>query len=494
MIRKSIAFLLTLALLLCGTACGKQTAEKPTDSNADNNPPASVVTPDYTIEDYLAAIDRGDFETALTWLAQYADTDILTDERIVDFLDKIAILPVETYIDGEHILYSYDEKGHLTKKEVSYTTDGEERRRTYEYPHDAYGNLLSYFDSPYNVTLEYDSNGNLTKEIYTSNKYGSYEILYSYNDKNQLIRKESTENYLGYTDIYTYHANGHTESITTTFSRSGVHKQTFNEDGQLLTIHDSDGNYIIYTYDEDGRIIGQEYKNELYDEPRKATLFYDEEGRYLGSHSASLSGDLVREETYTYYTYNGKDYVLTYKRTDEYGTDERVYTYEKDRLMSETCLKDGETTSETVYTYNEDGRLKSTKHSSFSSFGDYSSESTFTYQDGKLVSVKSGDKTEYTYTYNENGDIATISVDDITYNGYGVCLSFINEESNIRCIYRVMYYPDGVPKCLTDVYGERLTIEPLVDLTLFRGVPEAPQAEMPIIPTDELPYGVIKFY
>ena len=488
MFRKSIALLLALALLLCGTACGKQTEEKPTDSNADNNPPASVVTPNYTIEDYLAAIDKGDFETVLTWLAQYADTDILNDERIVDFLEKIVIVPVEQYTNDQHSLFYYDEKSHLIKEEHGY---GNEERTTYEYTHDEHGNLLSYFDYPYNVTLEYDSNGNLTKEIYTSNKYASYEILYSYNDKNQLIREESTENHFEYTKIYTYHANGHTESITYTSSRSGGYTKTFNEDGQLLTDHSSDGSYFIFTYDEDGRLIGQEYKTQSHDEPpRKATLFYDEEGRYVGSRSASLSGDLVREETYTYYTYNGKDYVLTYKRVDEYGDiDETVYTYEKDRLMSEKSIRSGEVTEEIVYTYNEDGRLMSTKESYFTSLREF----TFTYQDGKLVSVESGDETAY-YTYNENGDIATISTGLYTYNGYGVCLSSIIEERNQRLIYRVMYYPDGVPKCLTNVVGENWSINLLDDLMLFRGVPETPQAEMPRVPTDEDLYIAIKYY
>lgn len=488
MIRKSIAFLLALALLLCGTACGKQTEEKSTDSNVDNNPPASVVTPNYTIEDYLAAIDKGDFETVLTWLAQYADTDILNDARIVDFLEKIVIVPVEIHQDDQHELYSYDEKSHLIKTEYGY---GNEERTTREYPHDEHGNCPST-ESGYTVTREYDSNGNVTKKIYTSNKYASYEILYSYNDKNQLIREESTENHFVYTKIYTYHANGHTESITYTSSRSGGYTQTFNENGQLLTDHSSDGSYIIFTYDEDGRLIGQEYNNDHFGGLRKATLFYDEEGRYVGSRSASLSGDLVREETYTYYTYNGKDYVLTYKRVDEYGNiDETVYTYDEDRLMSEKSIRNGEniseTISETVYTYNEDGRLKSTKKSSFTSLRDYSSEFTFTYQDGKLVSVESGDKTAYTYTYNENGDIATISTGLYTYNGYGVCLSSIIEERNQRLIYRVMYYPDGVPECVSQLLSP--TNNTLDDLALFRGVPEAPQAEMPRIPTDEYPYS-----
>ncbi|MBQ3202166.1 MAG: hypothetical protein IJB36_00815 [Clostridia bacterium] len=455
MIRKSIALLLALTLLLCGTACGKQTAEKPTDSNADDNPPASVVIPDYTIEDYLAAIDRGDYETVLVWLAQYADTDILNDERIVDFLNKIAILPVEIHQGDQHDLYSYDEKGHLIKIESVY--DGE--HSTHEYPHDEHGNLIDE-----DIIREYDANGNVVR--FVSTKVFPYESVFTYNDKQQLVREE-----------YTYEGS---EPVVCTY--------TYNENGQLLAFRTSNGNYRIYTYDEDGRLIGQEYDNP---EPRKATFFYDEEGRYLGYRSASLSGDSVRETTYTYYTYDGKDYVLTYKDANEDSyIDETIYTYEKDRLISEKRIRNGETISETVYTYNEDGRLlnKNVSHN-----GEMYSESAYTYQDGKLVSItetrNNGNVTEYTYTYNENGDIATISAGDITYNGYGVCTSFIIEEADIRRTYRVMYYPDGLPECLPEAHSYTLN-----NLVWFRGVPEAPQAEMPIIPTDELPYGVIKFY
>ena len=249
MIRKSIALLLALALLLCGTACGKQTEEKPTDSNADNNPPASVVTPNYTIEDYLAAIDKGDYETVLTWLAQYADTDILNDARIVDFLNKIAILPVEEYINGEHILYSYDEKGHLIKREVSYSTDEEEVHRTYEYPHDAYGYLIDE-----DIVREYDENGNVVRLV-DAKDYRPYESVFAYNDKRQLVREERT--YEGFEPIvytYTYHANGRIASKTSSSS-----SETYNENGQLLTDCNSYSD-LICTYNENGRLLSQEYK------------------------------------------------------------------------------------------------------------------------------------------------------------------------------------------------------------------------------------------
>lgn len=462
MIRKSIALLLALTLLLCGTACGKQTEEKPTDSNADDNPPASVVTPDYTIEDYLAAIDRGDFETALTWLAQYADTDILTDERIVDFLDKIAILPVETYIDGEHILYSYDEKGHLTKKEVSYTTDGEERRRTYEYPHDAYGNLIDE-----DIVREYDENGNVVRVVDTKD-YLPYESVFAYNDKQQLVREELT--YEGFEPIvytYTYHANGRIASKTSASS-----SETYNENGQLLTDCNSYSD-LICTYNESGRLLSQEYKVKDEDSPshRKATFTYDEKDRLLNYRSESLSDSTVSETAYTYYTYNGTDYVLTSKYTNENGeVSETIYTYDKDRLTSE---KNETLGSETAYTYNEDDRLLNKK---IYRNGEMSSEAAYTYQDGKLISItrtrNNGNVTEYTYTYNESGDIATISEGPLTYNGYGVFTSLINEEYDIRCTYRVMYYPDGVPECLETPYFCEAPYGILGDLELYRGLPQ----------------------
>lgn len=461
MIRKSIAFLLALALLLCGTACGNK-ADTPADSNTDPKPSETVTSSNYTLDDYLNAIDKGDYETVLVWLAQYADTDILTDERIVDFLDKIAILPVEDYRNGEHILFSYDEKGHLIQREVSYSTDGEERHRTYEYPHDAYGNLIDE-----DIVREYDENGNVTKETHTD-KNNSYEILYSYNDKNQLVREERT--YEGFEPIvytYTYHANGRIASKTSASS-----SETYNENGQLLTECDSYSD-LIYTYNESGRLLSQEYKVKDEDSPShcKATFTYDEKDRLLNYRSESLSDSTVSETAYTYYTYNGTDYVQTSKYTNENGeVSETIYTYDKDRLTSE---KNETLGSETAYTYNEDDRLLNKK---IYRNGEMSSEAAYTYQDGKLISItetrNNGNVTEYTYTYNESGDIATISEGPLTYNGYGVFTSLINEEYDIRCTYRVMYYPDGVPECLETPYFCVATYGILYDLELYRGLPQ----------------------
>jgi RHS repeat-associated protein len=122
-----------------------------------------------------------------------------------------------TQEDNSYIAYSYDNHNRLTDEHKKNSSNNTVYRHQYQY----------------------DAVGNRTQHIHTDSISNSTTFTLTYNDLNQLTKREWTYDYVDYDEIYTYDLNGNL-----------TQKQERQEDAEMVVMIQWD-----YTWDHEDRLI-----------------------------------------------------------------------------------------------------------------------------------------------------------------------------------------------------------------------------------------------
>ena len=256
--------------------------------------------------------------------------------------------------------------------------DGSTYSWGYTWKYDSHGNNLQMnhiFGSTEEVEEEktYDAAGNVLSHIY-----------YSYPGEGEVETSSST---------YTYDESG---NLLNEKKSNGEEKQyTYNSRGWLIQeLYKRDPNMFYsgdlttnYTYDSDGNVVKVQADNGYLCE-----YAYDPNGAWKTSHITYTNFGSDVEHTYVYkYDANGNVIHETY--TGSWSDYERTYTYDAEgRMLTEETIYDNNERYFESWSYNEHGDV--------------------------LVHVneKSGTvfTTNYSYTYDENGNVQTMQYAEYT--------------------------------------------------------------------------------
>lgn len=161
------------------------------------------------------------------------------------FKDKVTSI---TDQDGNHVSYSYDNKGRLIREERTF--DGQTLADTYTYSN---GHIASHGHVMNNVTktlenFTYDGLGNMTRESLANNSANVWELLET-NARGQILRERKGS----IVTTYTYDDAGRILTICA----PGIQDLTYTYDvsGNTLTKEDAIANHkAYYTYDGKNRL------------------------------------------------------------------------------------------------------------------------------------------------------------------------------------------------------------------------------------------------
>ncbi len=245
-----------------------------------------------------------------------------------DGLVSVYLLETKTAGPNRIVLRSckYDEKGNLVEEDrdgYRYTYVYDQNNRNIEWTRQRADGSVHQKN-----TYQYDENGN---EILQVEDYSEYHFEYksTYNDKGQLIEVVCTRNGEHFdTDTYTYDDQGRVTQYTDgtmrviryVYEGNTTRKQELNNDGSV----DEEN---VYTYDDNGKLIREEYivEGETWNY-REYTR--DENGKVLERQYYELEDGAVEAERKTVYTYddNGN---LTQEKFYEDGelSEQHTYTY-----------------------------------------------------------------------------------------------------------------------------------------------------------------------
>ena len=269
-----------------------------------------------------------------------------TDSYTYDYEGNLL---THTNPDGTSTSMEYDLTGNLVME-----TNEEGNSQSYEY--DGCGDVIRETDAEGNeTTYEYYPNGKLQAEY---DKNGG-QTLYTYNQNWQLITTTYPD---GSTITYEYDTGGNIKSICD--GEGNITKYTYDTAKRCLSETDANGNKISYAYDANGNCIqktladGQIYRMEYDKENRlvKTTTYAGEEEYTIQTVYDALGRavktiDEEGNEQQTVYDSHGNITAIT----DGEGNVIQENTYDKDQLL--THSKDGENNL-TVYTYNENGQME----------------------------------------------------------------------------------------------------------------------------------------
>lgn len=286
----------------------------------------------------------------------------------------------ETTVIRQYI-YHNDGKVKTIKDYKNFLNKGSEYIER-DYIYDVFDRVISmkYFNSTdMNAILEqYDKNSNITYERerfnYTNNVKDE-EIYYTYNNLNQLIKSEKTDNltYKTTTSIYQYDSVGNRtyEGVSTEYTVQG-------EDSNI-------GNYTHYSYNKLNQLIS----------------------------STEIENDGTSTKTYSSnYSYDSKGNQI--KAVDGKTGTTTSYTYDVENQLTDVKIEvSGEVIATQHNEYNGAGqRIKKTD----TTFTDDSKESNTTcyYYEGSLLlytTDENGNKTSQNIIGNQNNAFATIRYD-----------------------------------------------------------------------------------
>ncbi|MBR5252029.1 MAG: hypothetical protein IKV52_04325 [Oscillospiraceae bacterium] len=219
--KKFIALLLSLAMFLSLAGCG---------NSESTNIPA-----DSTSEESSSGIQVGD---------GYVLGESATTQESISEINTNPVRSELYHYEGAHIAdvsYQYDSKGNLVQRDLVWTDEYGGTTETMKYEYDAHGNVVaqhqsySYGDYVDSKTYTY-TDGKLTQ----STEYGN-TIDYIYNDKNQLVEKNTywDDGTLSNKTVYTYDSNG-----------NRTKQEDYYGDGELNMTY-------LWTYNADGTVAEQ---------------------------------------------------------------------------------------------------------------------------------------------------------------------------------------------------------------------------------------------
>ena len=326
---------------------------------------------------------------------------------------------------GMNTTYEYD----ILDRVIS-TTDA--LGNTEYYGYDAIGNMISITDRNGNIihqdydelnrlieirgpsvettTLVWSTTGNLLSE---ESEDGT--ITYTYDALDRITSVTFDYGTFTRTVEYSYDEDGNIVAMTE--SDSGATSYTYDELGRLESITDPSGDTFVFDYDAMGRRSTMEYPNDI-----TASYVYDDVGNVKKVSYEDSDGAFIEELTYTH---DAMHNVLSRDRSDELTE----YTYDEVYRLVEVDPDDDDTTT---YSYDEnDNRLTATRGAE---------ETDYEYDDlDRLLSDGSAN-----YNYDDNGNLIRKSNDDgTTWYHYDHLdrLAAVNLPDETEVEYR--YFPNG---------------------------------------------------
>ena len=215
------------------------------------------------------------------------------------------------------IIHEYDGYGRVASEIELGENDAPVSKCTYEYNDDGLKTAkLGYvaegpeeYTFAYKVDYEYDENGNLVREQRTENDVIAAVTVYTYNDKNVLVKEEQYEGEEFMLCAYEYvlDENGNVEKCIRHDYLEGIdseNRYTYDSNGNVIAdvSYDADGNIqnrIEYNYDENGN----EVKRSVFDSnggmqsSTSNEYSYDEYGnieKVVSTHSDGSQGTTVQ--------------------------------------------------------------------------------------------------------------------------------------------------------------------------------------------------------
>ena len=357
---------------------------------------------------------------------------------------------VKTASSAEGLSYSfeYDTYGNNTQVSITennvtmtsratYTTDGNRMLTST----DAAGNTTTYdYDTNTNVlvSVKYPNDTSATKTNYTydsmyrmasaaatTNNGNALSATYTYSD--DLLTAIRTGSNAVYT--FTYGDFALREKISIGSRTLATYSYTEDQNNYLDTLAYGNGDSVEYEYDDQGRVIAETYKD---NGVTSSSVTY----QYNNSGALATVTDSATQRTTTYY-YDFTDRMMKYVESGTNFSHTVGYEYDElNNLSSQVETVNGETRT-VSYSYDDDNRLTQTQDGSsvrtysYDGFGRLASYVTrydgatkltqnYTYRTvnggatGQVASVNyvgvdGGFNRQYTYTYDNNGNILSIS-------------------------------------------------------------------------------------
>jgi RHS repeat-associated protein len=389
--------------------------------------------------------------------AEVTATDAVGDTTTVWFNDFGLASRVQSPLNGIST-YLYDANGNLTSYtnaagdtyQYSYDTKGDLTQtinplgQTVEMTYGSLGNLTSITDADNNTTrYSYSATGNLlniaypdgTQQSFTYNPLGNLSdtieqngdpVNYQYNAEG-LVTQESFAD--GSSAAFTYDAHGNlltAKSYDPAGTLTGTTTLTYNAANELTTITYPNGQFLDFTYNNDGQRVesvdqdGYTIKY-TYDSLGRLAELTDGSGNLIVQYSYNNVGELSKKVngngTYTTYAYDAAGDLTGEVNYAPGGTINSSFTYAYNVLGEQTSMTDssGNTTS---YAYDATGQLiqvtlpgGGTIAYVYNAAGDRSEVLT----NGTPTSYSSNSDNEITqvgstsYTYDANGNLTAVT-------------------------------------------------------------------------------------
>jgi len=257
--------------------------------------------------------------------------------------------------------------------------------------------------------FNYDERGNLIQEI---NYFHKYTLTQTFDENSHLLSKliDYENETLSTTDpSQAYLRNS--DEVGAVFIVDQFYSYTYNEEGQILTESYDQGNdgkvdqITIYRYDSMGNLEYKKVSNGSYTVAHAYTYTYDDQGELATEELIHTMPAYESDKDYDYnmtYSYDDQGNVIQKYQIYTTGVlNNRIYRYtynENAKLLSEKVYEitqsDEELVDFEINTYDERGNLLSRKEGS----------------SGNIYSYRL-----YEYTYDENNNIVTYSIDNSLY-------------------------------------------------------------------------------
>ncbi len=227
--------------------------------------PAPIVLPDVVQGSFTDSNNNSAQIKTNNFGASISSTDALANKTTIE-RDENSNPTIIKKPDNTEVELTYDEKGNLT---VLVEVGPRFTNFDYEGVFNQITNLRDH--DGHETSFEYDTNGNLTKQINTLNK----EKIFTYNINGQVLT-ETDENL--HTTIFTYDSNGNL--ATKTDADGSVTTFVYDSTGNILSLTEAfgtaDARTTLFTYDALNRVLTST------DAENATTQFrYDNEGNLL---------------------------------------------------------------------------------------------------------------------------------------------------------------------------------------------------------------------
>ena len=437
--------------------------------------------------------------------------------------DKYGKVTESTDYNGLTTTYAYDEEDRIVKETVTSGENVVEAKTTYEY--DKYGRVTEISTGESTVTYAYNDQGELSEKSYENGQtisygydtYGRKNLMtvsdgdkvmdktkYDYDTMNRLTRVIAKN---GTATVYTYDENGNRKTatfangVTVTFEYDALNRllvqKTVNSTGECITKYtytigkNGERTKILeeglagtteteYTYDNAGRLIGEEiatiesgktaqnkasyqYKYDkvgnrisrsVTENGQTVTTSYEYNSRNQLTtetvngqdtiYSYDANGNLVKKsgvagnETYKYDVYNR---LVKYSLDD--GSKSESYTYDAEGVRRSKVTVGGEETKEIFFVSDTSNELSRTVAET-----DKEGNVVATYSWGDTLLSQTREDITSTYLYDGHGNVRGLLdekgclTDTYAYNAYGELTQRTGETEN-HYLYTGEYY-DGM--------------------------------------------------